>query len=242
MSREAEANEGGVVYLWIFFIPCLLMTIFAWIIGSIILTILFGFFSAVFGCGIWESNDIVKNGKQAYEQSMERYERQKEKAEETARENVNKRKEIETYYSRRISYYKNELNKTQRLLDDFYSMNIVPLQYRNLKAICYIYDYMSTSQATLEETLYHEHMESGIQRLEDKLDIIAEQVEMVLYETRCMRQENKASVERIINQNSGMLNHLKNIERNSADAALYAELSANYSKANAYFSVANYLK
>ena len=127
-------------------------------------------------------------------------------------------------------------------MDDFYSMNIVPLQYRNLKAICYIYDYMSTSQATLEETLYHEHMESGIQRLEDKLDIIAEQVEMVLYETRCMRQENKASVERIINQNSGMLNHLKNIERNSADAALYAELSANYSKANAYFSVANYLK
>jgi uncharacterized protein (UPF0305 family) len=121
-------------------------------------------------------------------------------------------------------------------------MNILPNPYRNLASVLYIYDYMSSSSATLEDTLIHEHMENGIQRLEAKLDIVIDRMGDMLYETRCMRAENRRNIQTTIDQNNRMLESLQESNQNTADAAQYARLAANYSKANAYFSLANYLK
>ncbi|MCD7844850.1 MAG: DUF2157 domain-containing protein [Oscillospiraceae bacterium] len=135
-------------------------------------------------------------------------------------------------------WYNGEYSKVQQLLNEFYRMNILASQYRNLAAVCYIYDYMSTSQASLEDTLIHEHMENGIRRLEEKLDSIIVRLEDVVYETRCVRQNSQRSID----QNNQMLDSLRRAEQNTFQASQYAQLSANYSRANAYFSLANYLK
>lgn len=145
-------------------------------------------------------------------------------------------------WERREMGFRKEYAKVTELLKNFYNMNILPSQYRTLSSVCYIYDYMSTSQASLQDTLIHEHMENGIQRLESKLNVIIYRIENVVYETRCMRQENRQALERIIAQNSDMLGQLQRIEVNAENAATYAELASNYSKANAYFSAADYLK
>ena len=128
------------------------------------------------------------------------------------------------------------------LLLSFYNMNVIPLEYRNVTAMCYIYDYMSTSQATLAEALLHEKLENGIQRIESRLNIMLDYLDNVLYETRCIRAENQVAVERIINQNNQMLKKMETAAQNTAEAAEYAQLASNYAHANAYFSLANYLK
>jgi hypothetical protein len=46
--------------------------------------------------------------------------------------------------------------------------------------------------------------------------------------------------EALIMTRTALLLYLQNVR--DADAAQYARLAANYSKANAYFSLANYLK
>ena len=145
-------------------------------------------------------------------------------------------------WKQRDAWFRKEYANASKILNGFYAMNVLPSQYRNLSAACYIYDYMSTSQATFEETLIHEHMENGIQRLESKLNDIIYRLEDVVYETRCMRAENQQAMERVISQNNAMLDHLQQIEANTENAAAYAELSSNYSKANAYFSAAKYLR
>lgn len=146
--------------------------------------------------------------------------------------------ELETSWNSRCAWYKQENQKLDNLLNDFYNMNILATQYRSLSAVCYIYDYMSTSQATLEDTLVHEHMEDGIRRLEEKLDCVISKIEDVVYETRCIRQNS----EQMMVQNNHMLDSLQRAEENTLQAAQYAQLSANYNKANAYFSLATYLK
>ena len=101
---------------------------------------------------------------------------------------------------------------------------------------------MSSSQATLEETLLHEHMEDGIQRLERKLNTIMDQLDNIIYETRCLRSEFKSSIQKTIEQNNEMLASLKQTESNTRHAAEYAELAANYGRVNTFFAVADYFR
>lgn len=97
---------------------------------------------------------------------------------------------------------------------------------------------MSSSQENLKDTLIHEHMENGIQRILKKLDYIIEQNQEIIFHNRILEADN----EKIIKQNKGMLSTLKQTEINTEMAAQYAEISANYSKVNTFFSCANYLK
>lgn len=172
----------------------------------------------------------------------EKAQKEREMAQIQVRKNAAAIQKLDSNWNTRNAWFAREYKTVTGLLKQFYSMNILPSQYRNLSSVCYIYDYMSTSQASFEETLIHEHMENGIQRLESRLDEIIYRIEDVVYETRCMRAENRQAVERIISQNNRMLNQLQQIESNTHNAALYAELASDYSKANAYFNLASYLK
>lgn len=133
---------------------------------------------------------------------------------------------------------KNELKKVEELLKKNYSLNILANQYRNLESLYYIYDYMSSSQETLKDTLIHEHMENGIQRILEKLDYIIQQNEEIIFQNRILESQNRSAIEKNVN----MLKELKQIEQNTNIAIQYAEISANYNEANAYFSLASYLR
>lgn len=141
-------------------------------------------------------------------------------------------------WEQRANFLRKEYKKISSLLESNYSLNILANQYRNLPSLYYIYDYMSSSQETLKDTLLHEHMENGIQRLLERLDYIIEQNQQIIFQNRLQESANS----RMIEQNNKMLNSLKETEQNVRIATQYAEISANYNKVTAYFSLANYLK
>lgn len=139
------------------------------------------------------------------------------------------------------NFYKTEYAKVSTILQGFYAMNIVPVQYRNTSAAIYLYDFMSSSKESFQMALISNQIESGIQRIEQKLNTIIELIHGNIIETRLLREENRQRVEATIAQNNQMIRQLENIERDSYEASQYAELASNYSKANAYFSLARYL-
>ena len=126
-------------------------------------------------------------------------------------------------------------------MQNLYDMDIIPYEYRSFAGAEYLYDFMSSTQASYSDMLINAKLEEGIRRIENRLGIILETVQQGIYETRCMLEENRAQIERTIDQNERMLESLRWGEHNARVAAQYARLSANYSKANAYFSLANYL-
>lgn len=128
-------------------------------------------------------------------------------------------------------------------MEEAYSLNILAKPYRNLPSVYYIYEYMSTSQASLEETFLHEHMENGFQRIGKKLDIIISQNEEIIFTNR----QIEANTSKIVERTTEMLNKLQRslelqqrTEQNALEAAQYASICATYSKVNAFFSTANY--
>lgn len=152
-------------------------------------------------------------------------------------DNLKKIEQLQLDWQKKYAFYNSEYNKVKNLLTSYYSQNILANQYRNLASVFYIYDYMSSSQESLKDTLIHEHMENGIQRILSKLDAIIDQNAEILF----LQRRREANDQTIINQNKKMLNSLQNVEENSFSATQYARLSANYSQANAYFSFARYL-
>ena len=69
-----------------------------------------------------------------------------------------------------------ELIKVDRLIDEGYGVNILPSPYRRFPAMYYIYDYMATSNATLEDAFLHAHLEEGIRLISSKLDTVLAEV------------------------------------------------------------------
>ena len=102
-------------------------------------------------------------------------------------------------------YMKGQYVTVSNLLNDYYNMNLLPNPYRNLASVYYIYDYMSSSQESLQDTFVHEHMENGIQRIISKLDYIIEQNEQIIFSNRILESQNES----IKQQNCNMLSSLE---------------------------------
>ncbi|MCD8025881.1 MAG: hypothetical protein LUF33_02840 [Clostridiales bacterium] len=82
----------------------------------------------------------------------------------------------------------NALNKN-------YALNIIPRQYRNLAAIKFIYDFMSTSHLSFEQAVNQAQIDNGIRRIEKRLDIIIRQNESQLKELYSIRQNTETIIE-----------------------------------------------
>ncbi len=135
-------------------------------------------------------------------------------------------------------YYKRELQKIEYLLKKGYSLNIIPDQYRYLAAVQYMYNWMSTCQDTLRDTLLHTHLEDGIRRIEAKLDtIIYQNMELIAHSRKI-----EASLRRSEVNDLKRLDTLRQIETNSANAAMYAQIGSQYAEASAFFGAANYFR
>ena len=145
---------------------------------------------------------------------------------------------LEAEWQKRSAYWGNEYKKVESLLQEYYNQNILAKQYRELSALIYIYDYMSTSQESFRDVLFHEHMEDGIRKILNRLDQIIRQNENIIFSQHRLESQN----DRMVSQNQQMLGRLERTEANTFTAAQYARISANYDRATSYFAEALYLE
>jgi len=165
----------------------------------------------------------------------------KHNSEEKARLAANKQQIDQLKQSQREydDFWCEELENVENLLDELYSVNLVPKIYRhNLAAIQYIYEYMSTTQVSLEFTLLSTQIEDGIRRIEEKLDSIIHNQEEIIF----MLHRQEAQNTRMMEQNNQMIESLQRTEENTLEASRYAQIGAYYSKTCTFFALADYLE
>lgn len=127
-----------------------------------------------------------------------------------------------------------EIIENDKLLSEAYSVNLIPSKYRNVYAAYFLYDYISTSTATLSEALLHCDLDTIIEKLES---VIEQQSEMIM-ELAASNANNEA----IIRQNEQMLQHAIQTENNTALAAQYSQIAATNSKVTAYCQMVQFLE
>ena len=121
-----------------------------------------------------------------------------------------------------IADLEKERNDALKLIDECYDINIIPSKYRNIYAIRFIYEYMTTSNGTLRDALFACDLDKIQAQLEK---VIQNQCSMI-----CKLAKIEANSEKQIQQQKRMINHLKNIEANTYDTARATELNAKYSR------------
>lgn len=170
-----------------------------------------------------------KKCKKKYITELNDLQNQKEKFEN------NKRKEI-SYKQKQFNKWKIELNEERTIistdlevvkkeLKKAYDLNIIPLQFRTIEGVYYLYDYMSTSQQSLSEALMQANLEAIKQRMDT---IIENQSDQIL-----LQAQANAKLEEINVKNQQILETAQATMNNTAIAAKYAQIAAINSEVTA---------
>lgn len=150
------------------------------------------------------------------------------------RQRVEKEKKEKEQLENDYKNIENELTEAESLLQKSYSVNLIPLQYRNIQAIFYLYNYLSTSQENIQSAL----LQCNLEEVKIKMGTMIEQQSEMILE---MAIQN-AQLEEMKSQSRRLLNHAAQTERNTALAAQYAKIAANNAEATAWIGIANYIK
>lgn len=135
---------------------------------------------------------------------------------------------------KKVEGIKEEYRRADELLQSAYSANIIPVQFRNIYAVWYIHDFITTSNESLANALVLRNLDE----IKQKLDTIIEQNNRMIIQNAVLMSQNS----QILQQNQDMLGKLKNMEDNIERASQYAQIAANNAEVCAYMSCANYLK
>lgn len=127
-----------------------------------------------------------------------------------------------------------EFEKVNELIGQAYNVNIIPQQFRNLYAVYYLSNFISTSNESLSTALLH----CDLNTIKQKLDEIIEQQQEIIINQALIIAQNEKTQE----QNRQQLQYLSSIEQNTDRAAQYAEIASINAKACAWIGVANYIK
>lgn len=201
-----------------------------------------GFFVPVVGFCLWfvaikkycENKKIAEECNRSRKEAIEKYEKEVARIEE----NKGTYAAVAKQWNKKSEYWKSEYRTVQSLLNNLYSMNILPEPYRNIQSVYYLYNYMSTSQESLRDALFHEHMENGIQRILAKLDQIVAQNEEIIFSQRIAEAQNQ----QIIEHNCEMLSELEKTNKTTQEISRKLDVGNTYLRANTYFTYASYLR
>lgn len=150
-----------------------------------------------------------------YRLQMVKYENEKKKYNETVEKHKNAHDKYAADTTSCISEIQSEKNEINQKLQAAYSANIIPLQFRNIQGIYYLYDYISTSSQGLSEALMQCNLDAIRQQLNKVIQL---QGETIIKQA----QQNAALYE----QNQQILEAAQATMNNTAIAAKYAQISA----------------
>lgn len=126
-----------------------------------------------------------------------------------------------------------EWTKFDNSLKSAYNANIIPGQFRDIYAIYYLYEYLSTSMGTLSEALLHLDLDA----IKQKLNTIIYQNQQIIIQNAIQIAQN----EELKTQQDEVLQHAIQTEKNTAKAAQYAQISAAHAQAQTQIMVAQYI-
>lgn len=124
------------------------------------------------------------------------------------------------------------LSEQDKKLEEAYNLNIIPKTYRDIYAVSYIYDFLTSSNESLSSILMHYNLETVKQKLDG---ILENQSQIIMQNAYQMAQNQK-----IIDQNNSMLKRLESIETNTEMAAKYGRIAAVNSDTIAWIQSLDY--
>lgn len=130
--------------------------------------------------------------------------------------------------------YIENLSELNSILNENYSVNIIPQQFRNLGGICYLYDYLSSSQESFQSALMNYNM--------NKINMNIQKIAAAQSDMLIQQYITNANLKDIKRQSMAMIDKLRNIEQNTENAAVYSAMNEANTRTIAFFKTYDFLK
>lgn len=156
--------------------------------------------------------------KRKYETDLRKYEKDISKYNKSYDKIENSYREFQNNAANCISEIDSEKSEISEQLQKAYDANIIPLQFRNIQGIYYLYDYISTSNQGLSEALMQCNLEAIKARLDNVINL----------QGKAIVQQAQANAA-LYQQNQQILITAQATMNNTAIAAKYAAISATNS-------------
>lgn len=216
-------------------------TIFGMILGTIILTVI-GIWLTSIGLGIIGIplilfmgigciiviRDECRKPKNEYEYAMLDYNKELEnynnsvKAIQDIEDEIIVAKKNKEERANKIHPITNSLNDdiddVKAMLKKAYSANIIPIPFRNIEGVYYLYDYISSSNQSLSEAL----MQANLEAIKNKMD----QVIKIQAVGIIQQAQTNAKLDNIQNQNKQIISAAERTAVNSELTAQYSAITA----------------
>lgn len=160
-------------------------------------------------------NEDIENLKQKKIQMTQEYQKELEKYQQWKKEALIKYNKQQKNFETVINKVYDEKWAVSDALEEAYSMNIIPKQFRNIQGIYYLYDYISTSNESLSNALLQANLEEIKRRLDEIIRLESEQI---------ILEEQWHMEERQYNQR--MLEFSQETAENSRLSSQYGEIAA----------------
>ena len=158
--------------------------------------------------------------------------RRKKEFEETTRKIIEESKEADERYEKEMAGWREfnnnktsveqdintEIEEFSAILEKAYNANIIPMQFRTIEGVYYLYDYLSTSNQSLSEALMQANLEAIKQKLDDMIKLQSVQI--------IQQAQTNAKLDDIQDTNNRILATAQQNARNSSLAAKYAAITA----------------
>ncbi len=116
---------------------------------------------------------------------------------------------------------KTYIEQIDNMLKRAYNLNIVPLQFRDIYGVTYLYDFISTSNLSLSDAV----LNCNLEQIKSKLDVIISKCDEIIRQQKMIN----ANLREIQRQNNQLLAEARNISHNNALASQYSEIAATNS-------------
>ena len=209
--------------------------IFGWFKSPWCLAVIFGSVPLGIGLIVWgrksEQWEAEAKYEEEYQTKLKRYNECQKKLEQF-------QPKIQSYQNR-AEEYQRELRGAQDLREKLYSVNVLPIQYRNVYTAVYLYRYFSTCQADDLDAVLQTFV---LEEIKIKIDEVIMLEKDSILNQEIMLANQRASIESQEKHQSYMESKARQIAASQEEQNLYLDMIEANTSAAAYFAAASYYK
>lgn len=158
---------------------------------------------------------------------------------EARKGNRDQNKSMITTWSKALETRKKRVTEVRQLRDTIYNANVIPMPYRNIYAVSFLYDYFRTSQADDVDMILQTFV---LEEIKAKLDVIIEQqAEMIINQRATIANQEKME-ESIARNHEKEMRRLANLNENAERRNQYLEMINTNLVVSNFFAYHDYIK
>lgn len=220
----------------------------SWLLDSFLSVIgLVVFFPLLFTRGGWGMLFIIvpcamslffsySSSSDKYDREMKEYEREKANRKAALQKRDQERKKLPGLRNT-LSIQNQELQTIANQLQNVYSVNIIPGQYRNIYAAVYFYDWFSKGRSDDLDMAINTFV---LEQIKDRLDRIIQQLSEVLINQSISIANQEKSLAQQDQYQARMENRLKQIQASHDEQLMYLDMIESHTRVSAFFAAENY--